>query len=203
MKLFAAALLAWATPAADAAPTPVSVAKHRAPDGSHGMTHEVVVEAPLHEVWYAIATPQGWTSWAVPVAWRPEGTTDVIETSYTPAARAGDSTTIRQRFFDRVHGRRLAFQTVKAPEGFPDFATFAKVVNVFELEMVAPERTRVRLTATGYADTESGRRLLRMFEAGNRVSLESLRDRFAHGPVDWPSKLARMRKGIEPQTEGK
>lgn len=64
------------------------------------------------------------------------------------------------------------------------------MVTFFELEAAGAGRTRVRLTGTGYADTEAGRALLGFFRAGNRISLERLRDRFARGPLDWPSVLA-------------
>ena len=76
-------------------------------------------------------------------------------------------------------GRLLVFRTVKAPEGFPDFDTYAKVVSAFELEPAGDGRTRVRLTGTGYADNEAGRRLLGFFESGNQASLDALKARFA------------------------
>jgi hypothetical protein len=49
---------------------------------------------------------------------------------------------------------------------------------------VAAGQTRVRLTGTGYADTDAGRQLLGFFREGNRVSLERLRDRFANAPAN-------------------
>ena len=54
-------------------------------------------------------------------------------------------------------------------------------------------RSRVRLTTTGYADTEAGRQLVKFFRGGNRVSLEQLRVRFAKGPIDWTSLPSRRR----------
>jgi len=166
----------------------VSVSKARGIDGSHSLTHEAIVDAPVAEVWNAISTVDGWKSWAVPVAWAPDP--NLIETSYDPAAKPGDKSTIRQRLIAQLPGRMLVFSTVKAPDGFPDFDTYAKVTSVFELEPVDGSRTRVRLTGTGYADTEAGRRLLGFFEQGNTVSMEQLRARFATGPIDWTAKRA-------------
>jgi len=143
-----------------------------------------MVDAPVGEVWSAISSVEGWKSWAVPVAWAPEP--NLIETSYDPAARPGDKSTIRQRLIAQVPGRLLVFSTVKAPEGFPHFDTYAKVTSVFELEPVSARRTRVRLTGSGYADSDAGRQLLGFFEQGNKVSLEQLRTRFTTGPIDWP-----------------
>jgi len=173
MKRMIAALLLGS-----AAASPASAAtKERAPDGSHFMVHEALVDASPAEVWTAISTAEGWKSWAVPVAWAPAG--DMIETSYSPAAKPGDPSTIRQQLLIRVPGRLMVFRTVKAPAGFPDFDTYAKVVSAFELEPAGDGRTRVRLTGTGYEDNEAGRRLLGFFEKGNQVSLDALKARFA------------------------
>ena len=154
-------------------------------DGSRTLVAEVEVPAPPAEVWAAIATAEGWKSWAVPVAWAPDA--DTIETSYSPAAAPGDPTTIRQRILAREPGRMLRFVTVKAPEAFPDFETYAKVIATFELEALEGG-TRVRLTQAGYPPTEAGTRLLGFFARGNQASLAALRDRFVRGPVDWAAR---------------
>ncbi|HEX8574410.1 MAG TPA: SRPBCC domain-containing protein [Allosphingosinicella sp.] len=151
--------------------------KSRAPDGSHLLSHEAIVDAAPAEVWAAVATAEGWKSWAVPVAWAPAP--DMIETSYTATAKPGDPSTIRQQVLIRVPQRLMVFRTVKAPAGFPDFETYAKVVSAFELEPAGDGRTRVRLTGAGYDDSEAGRRLLGFFEKGNQVSLDALKARFA------------------------
>ncbi len=151
--------------------------KARAPDGSHLLVNEAIVDAAPADVWAAISTAEGWKSWAVPVAWTPAP--DLIETSYAPTAKPGDPSTIRQQILLRVPGRLMVFRTVKAPEGFPDFDTYAKVVSAFELEPAGDGRTRVRLTGTGYEDSEAGRRLLGFFEKGNQASLDALKARFA------------------------
>lgn len=161
---------------------PVAISASRGSDGSHSLSHEILIDAPPAEIWQAIATAQGWAGWAVPIAW---GEGDVIETSYAPGAARGDPTNIRQQIALSVPGRLLAFRTTRAPDGFPHFDTFRQVLHLFELEPLGESRTRVRLTGTGYADTEAGRQLLTFFRDGNRVSLERLRRRFAAGPIDW------------------
>ena len=87
----------------------------------------------------------------------------------------------------------MVFRTVKAPAGFPDFDTYSKVVSAFELEPAGDGRTRVRLTGTGYEDSEAGRRLLGFFEKGNQVSLDALKARFAKSASPPP-----LRAGLEP-----
>jgi uncharacterized protein YndB with AHSA1/START domain len=170
-RIFAALALGLAAAAAPAAN------REKAADGTHLLVHEAVVDASPDEVWAAISTAEGWKSWAVPVAWAQPG--DVIETSYSPAAKPGEPSTIRQQVLLRVPRRLMVFRTVKAPAGFPDFETYSKVVSAFELEPAGEGRTRVRLTGAGYADSEAGRRLLAFFEKGNQVSLDALKARFA------------------------
>lgn len=161
----------------------VAVREERAPDGTLMLIHEAVVPAPPEAVWQAIATAEGWRTWAVPLAWSPEP--DIIETSYSPGTEPGDPSTIRQRILAAVPGRTIAFRTVKAPEGFPDFDIFGRTTGLFELEPAGEGRTRVRVIGAGYPDTEAGRRLIGFFREGNRISLERLRQRFVEGPRDW------------------
>ena len=174
--LVAALLLALAAPAAAA--EPATVTRQQQPDGNHLLVHETIVEAPRADVWRAVSTAEGWKEWAAPAAWSPAGRPDVIETSYKPGAKPGDPSTIQQLVLLRLPERLMIFRTIKAPDGFPDFDTFAGVLSVLELEALDERRTRVRLIGSPYPDTDAGRRLLGFFEKGNRSSLEQLRARF-------------------------
>lgn len=181
----AAFALAASTPAFSG---PVTEQVRAEADGSRTLVHEVTIAARPAEVWTAISTVAGWKSWAVPVAWASANEPDTIETSYDPAAKPGDAGNIKNQFVARIPGRFLVFRTIKAPVGFPHFEAFKRVSQLFE---VAPAGTgtRVTLTGVGYADNEAGKALLGFFRAGNRTSLEMLRDRFEKGPVDWAKKL--------------
>ena len=181
IAVLAALALAAAQPATanpSVSPSEVSVSAATAADGTHVLVHEVAVEAPAREVWEAVSTAQGWTTWAVPVAWQDD---DLLETSYTPTASRGDPSTIRQQILAREPGRRLVFRTVKAPEGFPHWTTYQQVTSVFELEPVG-DGTLVRLTSTGYPDTAAGRDLVAFFNRGNTETLEGLQKSFASKP---------------------
>jgi hypothetical protein len=100
---------------------------------------------------------------------------------------------IRQHFLARLPGRLLVVRTVRAPQGFPHFETYARVTVFVELESVDATHTRVRLTGAGYADDEAGRALFGFFRDGNRISLERLRQRFVSGPISWPQVLEEER----------
>ena len=178
LALIALPSLALPVPAAAQSSTPVTVARTVEADGTTTLVHEALIDAPSAEVWQAISTPEGWMRWAVPIAWTSPAEPDMLETSYDAADRPGNPSTIKQQFLVRIPGRLLAFRTVKAPEGFPHFAIYRGVTSVFELEPVG-ERTRLRLTSTGYPDNEGGRALLAFFEAGNAQTLEALQKLFA------------------------
>ncbi len=184
--LMIALMVAVSAPAVAAGP--LTASKRQAADGSHVLVHEVLVEAPVAAVWAAISTAEGWKTWAAPAAWSPPNEPDVIETSYSPGA--GSSATIKQQIVTRVPEIVMVFRTVKAPAGFPDFDTYAKVTSVFQLEPAGSGTTKVRLIGAGYADTDAGRRLLGFFEKGNAATLQGLRTRFTDGPVDWSKRGA-------------
>ena len=182
----AAAALVVAAPALAAPP---AVTTEQTGSGTRSLIHEVVVDAPPAAVWAAIATPEGWRSWAVPVAWTPPGEPDVIETSYDPAARAGDAGTIRQRILAAAPNHVLAFRTIKAPAGFPHWEAYRGVTSLFVLDPVGTRQTRVRLIGAGYPVSPAGDAALAFFERGNAASLEWLRLRFVEGPADWTKRL--------------
>lgn len=164
-------------------PAPVSISDAKLPDGSHALTHETIVAAPIEQVWAAIATVDGWRGWAAPVA--REAGPGVMETSYDPAAAPGSAATIRQQVSAMVAPRVFVFRTVKAPQGFPNFDSYARVQSAIELEPAGPAATRVRLTGSGYPDSVAGRQLLAFFREGNQITMERLQRRFSQGPIDW------------------
>jgi uncharacterized protein YndB with AHSA1/START domain len=159
-------------------------------DGSRTLTHALVVPAPADQVWTALATVEGWKSWAVPSAWADPADPDTFETSYSLTAKPGDTSNIGNRFVARLPGRILVFRTTRTPAGFPHADAYLGVISFFEIEAVDSGRSRVRLTGVNYPAGSAGDALLGFFRKGNRQSLEALRDRFANGPVDWPAKLA-------------
>jgi len=173
---------------------PIDVSSRKSADGTYQLSHETVVDGSASDTWTAVATADGWKSWAVPVAWM-DG--EMLETSYNAKASRGDDSTIRQQILASAPDRVLAFRTVKAPKGFPNFDTFRRVTQVIELEAVGANRTRVRLTGAGYADDEAGRQLIGFFTEGNRISLERLQRRFASGPIDWAKERSGGAKSAE------
>jgi uncharacterized protein YndB with AHSA1/START domain len=193
LRLGLALLLLLAASAAQA--QEVTVTNRHEADGTLTLSHEIIVPAPRDAVYAAVATPEGWRTWATPVSWVPADDPDAIEGSYNPQARPGGTDLIRQHFLARLPGRLLAFRTVRAPQGFPHFDVYSHVTIFIELESVDAGHTRVRLTGTGYADNEAGRLLFGFFREGNSISLRRLHQRFVSGPLDWAAIAAAERQG--------
>ena len=178
MRGLAFAVLMLAAGLLAAQEAPVETATQTEADGTVTMAHSALVAAPPAEVWTAISTPEGWMTWAVPLARWVGEVGDVLETGYNPDEPAGGPGAIRQQFVARIPGRLLVFRTIKTPDGFPHGDEYRKVTGIFEL-MAEGAGTRVRLTSVGYPDSDGGRALVRFFAAGNRMALESLQRRFA------------------------
>lgn len=154
-------------------------------DGTRTLVHEITVPAPLEDVWTALATVEGWRTWAVPLAREVPGSTDRFETGYGPAAEPGAASTIEQQWIERVPPYRLSFRTTRTPDGFPHADAYVRVTSSFLLTPAGPAETRVRLTGSGYPAGPAGDALIAFFREGNRLSLEQLHKRFTTGPIDW------------------
>lgn len=150
-------------------------------DGTRALVHEVTIPAPISEVWNAVATVEGWRTWAVPLARAVPGSPDRFETGYDPEA----ASTIEQQWIERTAPRRAAFRTTRAPEGFPNADAYQRVISHFVLTPLGAGATRVRLEGSGYPAGPSGDVLIAFFREGNLSSLRQLRMRFVTGPVDW------------------
>jgi uncharacterized protein YndB with AHSA1/START domain len=152
-------------------------------DGSRTLAHEVTVPAAIDDVWAAVATVDGWRTWAVPVARPVPGAPDRFETAYGP----DPASAIEQQWIERTAPRRAVFRTTRTPRGFPHADVYGGVINRFTLTPVGAGETRVRLEASGYPAGAAGDTLLGFFREGNRTSLQQLHKRFVTGPIQWPA----------------
>jgi uncharacterized protein YndB with AHSA1/START domain len=183
MRGVAAAFLLLAALPATAQQIDVDLATET--DGTRTLVHEITVPAALEEVWTALATVEGWRTWAVPLARAVPGSIDRFETGYDPAAEPGAASTIEQQWIERVAPYRLSFRTTRTPDGFPHADAYVRVTSSFLLTPVGAAETSVRLTGSGYPAGPAGDALIAFFREGNRVSLRQLHRRFATGPIDW------------------
>jgi uncharacterized protein YndB with AHSA1/START domain len=168
----------------------VETTEYRAHDGKRVLRQEVVVNAPIDEVWSVFTTKEGWESWAVPFANVDFEVGGIIETSYDAAARLGDPSNIRNRILSYLPYRMLSIQAVQAPPDFAHAELLPSLHSVIEFERLGDDQTRVAISGVGYGDGKGYDELLGFFRYGNAWTFERLAKRFMDGPLDW--------KGTEP-----
>jgi len=151
--------------------------------GSRTIQFSGWIPAPTGEVFAAVATVEGWKTWAVPSAFGEAKVGPIMETSYDPAAKAGDPANIQQEFLELVPNRRAVFRTVRTPPGFPEAALYYKTIAAFDL---APDSggTRLTFTHSGFGEGKGFDTLYDFFREGDASTIEELRKRFETGPKD-------------------
>jgi len=183
--LLAALLLALSAPALAAEPPrfpAVADTSFTEPDGDRVMQLSVEVPASRAAVWGAWTTREGWESFAVRHARVDFRVGGVIETSYAAEFTPGAAGNIENVVEAYVPERMLVIRNRKAPAGFADATEFAATATVLEFETLAPDRTRVTLTAVGFAPGPAYDDLLAKFRVGNAYTLDRLRLRFSGEP---------------------
>lgn len=176
------ALSACATP--PPATTSISDTSFMEADGSRTIQFSTVLSASPAQVYAAVATFEGWKTWAVPSAFGEAKVGGIMETSYDPAAKVGDPANIQQQFLELILDKRVAFRTVRTPPGFPEAELYYKTTAAFDL---APEGAGTRLTFThsGFGTAKGFDTLYSFFHDGDASTLEELRKRFESGPKDF------------------
>ena len=149
------------------------------PNGHRIIQQSIEIPAPAAEVWSALTTSEGWRRLGVSFAQVDFRTGGVIETGYARGATLGARDNIRNQIVAYVPGRMLAIRNVQAPSDFQHAAEYAQTATVIELDPVDEGRTRVTLTATGFAPGPAFDALYAFFRRGNGYTLELLRDSFS------------------------
>ncbi len=168
-----------AGPAAAQTAAPLVDTSHIEANGHRVIQLSIEIPASPSEVWSALTTADGWRRLGVAFAAVDFRTGGIIETSYAADAAAGAPGAIHNQIVAYVPGRMLAIRNVKAPPGFPHAAEYAATATVMELDPVDADRTRLTLTATGFAPGPAYDVLYGFFLTGNGLTLETLRDSFA------------------------
>ena len=159
---------------AASAQSPVKVLKRAAPEKA--LVFEVEVPADRAAVWQAFATSDGLSTWLgqrTRVDLRKGGEWTV----YFPNGSTGGGTILT--FMPETEIVIAAL----APKQFPTVRA-ERTTARFQLESNG-KSTTVRLVQTGWKTGEEWDRAYDYLAQGNAQLLESLRQRFVSGPVDW------------------
>ncbi len=141
------------------------------------LVQEVLVEAPVAEVWKAYTTAEGWMGWAVPLAevdFRIGGT---IRTHYGSGAKIGDPGTITLHIVNYVPERLLTLQA-ELSEHWPEVMQedAEHLMNVIVFEAMGENRTRVLSYGVGYRDQPAYEKLMDFFIGANEGLFQKLKD---------------------------
>src|SRR5580704_1110606 len=144
--------------------------------GEKALVIEVVVPAPVGEVWKAFTTSDGLSTWLTPNA-----VVDLREggewTAKFPGGSTGGGTIL-----SFVPEKELVISAV-APDKFPTVrATRTRARFSFEAKGGS---TVVRLTQTGWKEGDEWVRAYEYLTVGNAQLLATLHHRFVSGPIDW------------------
>jgi len=158
------------------------------PNGDRAIQLSIDVPAPRQAVFDAIATADGFRSWAVPVAAIDLRIGGIIESNYNASASIGDRENIKNEIVAYLPGRMLALRNVQSPPTFANSELFQRTATIIEFNIIDANNTRVTITNAGYGRGEGFARLYDQFEWADAFSLAELRARFERGPVDWAQR---------------
>lgn len=178
-----------ASPATPAEASSDSVFRHRSVVGRvvHGagklLAWELVVPAPVEDVWEAWATAAGIATWSAPagaVDLRPGGT---WEAHFEPDRPKGQRGSDANEILDLEPGRLLVIRA-GAPMRFPTVRE-EKTTFYLTLTPVGRHHTLVQATQTGWKDGPEWEEAFEYLAGANAVWLDWLHQRFTMGPIDW------------------
>jgi uncharacterized protein YndB with AHSA1/START domain len=155
------------------------------PSGERTLCHELVVSAPVGEVWRLLTTSEGLRTWVAPIVGLDARVGGMWETSYDASARIGDAGNIRNRILALEPQRLMVIQVANAPPNFPHGDVVKQLATRLEVEAVDATHTRVRVVMLGYGAGESFDVLYSHFDRGNAWTLGQLQARIANGPTNW------------------
>ncbi len=141
------------------------------------LRHDVVVEAPVAEVWAAWTTKRGLESWlarSVKVELEPGG-----RYASNAFGEIGEPGTVEMRVIAFEPERMLALTTSAPADEFPEVAAAEDTWAVVSLYPIDENSTRVEYTMLGWREGAEWDRARKFFDHADRYLLEMLRRRFA------------------------
>lgn len=171
------------TPASDSVFRHRSVVTHVQRGEERRLTWELVVPAPVEDVWEAWTTAEGVASWAAPAGYvdlRRGGSWEAhFDPSRPPGQRGSDANEIVD--FDP---ERLLVIRAGAPQQFPTVRA-EKTTFYLTLTPVGRHHTLVQGIQSGWKDGPEWDEAFEYLAGANAVWLDWLHQRFTTGPIDW------------------
>lgn len=174
--------------------------------GDRVLRAEMVIAAPVQDVWNAWASEEGVKTFFAPGAHIEPRVDGAYEIFFNPKGEPGHRGADGMRVLAFEPPRRLAF-TWNAPPTIPTIrGQRTMVVIELEPETGTPARTRLRFTQLGWGEGADWDQAYEYFDhAWGGVVLPRLKQRFEKGPLDWtapprelPPVAASLRVALRP-----
>ncbi|MBS0434433.1 MAG: SRPBCC domain-containing protein [Proteobacteria bacterium] len=153
---------------------------------------EVLVPAPIAEVWAAWTTREGITSFLAPDAEIDARVGGAFHVHFDPLAAPGNKGADDMRYMALQKPTMLSFDW-SAPPQLPQARAQRSFV-VVRLKDVDGKSTRVTLHHVGWGDGGEWEQAYAYFDRAWGNVLANLRKRFESGPIDWSDWMAQLRK---------
>ncbi len=163
-----------------------------APAAERAIDKQVVVEAPIAEVWKNWTTREGIESFFAPEAVVDARVGGAFFIHIDPLARPGNKGADDMRFMALQEPTMLSFDW-NAPPSLPQ-ARQQRTFVVVRLTSLEPGKTRVDLHHTGWGSGGEWDKSFAYFDTSWGNVLANLQKRFKAGPMDWSEWLAMLRK---------
>jgi uncharacterized protein YndB with AHSA1/START domain len=179
MKALLLALLSLAAGVSAQSPGPVAAGLEQPSDSAKLLKIELLIPAPVHDVWQAFTTEQGLSSWLAPdvsVELKPGGDWPVK----FPGSTGGGT------IVSFVPEKEIVINAL-APDRFPHVrAARTRATFTFTAE---ENSTLVTLSQTGWRSGAEWDAAYEYLAAGNAQMLAMLHHRFVAGPTDWQKAM--------------
>lgn len=153
---------------------------------------EVLVPAPIGEVWAAWTTREGIISFFAPDAEIDARVGGAFHVHFDPLAAPGSKGADEMRYMALQKPTMISFDW-NAPPHLAQ-ARAQRTFVVVRLKDVDGKSTRVALHHVGWGEGGEWEQTYLYFDRAWGNVLSSLRKRFESGPVDWSEWMARLRK---------
>ena len=145
--------------------------------GERVLIEEILLEAPVADVWSAYTTNEGWTAWASPVAEVDLRNGGTIRTHYDKDAQIGSPGTNTLHIVNYVPERLLTLRA-DLQDNWPEVMKqdAGHLMNVIVFEPIDKTRTRIRSYGCGYGTSPAYEELLKFFIPANAGLYRKLKE---------------------------
>ena len=141
------------------------------------LTQEVLIHAPVADVWDAYSTEKGWAAWSTPLVSMDFKIGGTIKTNYNPNGTLEDETANTLYIRNYVPQQLITLQADLAPN-WPEFMKEEadNLYNVTYFEAIGEKKTKLTSFGMGYKNNEKFLNLMEFFIQGNEASYQKLKE---------------------------